>query len=200
MLEQMTKDQFACWFAGFFDGEGCIHLNIKNSPNSIGLTVANTNKDVILAIHERLGIGTRSCTIFSRQEWKPKYIWRTRNRIDCETVLKQIIPYLTIKKEKALIAIATIHSAKQQKNRLIERNSLILDMLRKGITGNKIAKKFGISPSLVAGIHTGRVTIATKTSGGIMNNMTVSHEKYKKAPLAKKITTYSKIEKKSSQS
>ena len=60
----MRAEQFWVWLAGFFDGEGCVHIR-ENRPNarnhqfrySLVLMVVNTCEDVLREIHRETGQG-----------------------------------------------------------------------------------------------------------------------------------------------
>ena len=105
MFENWNDDQFAAWLAGFFDGEGCVY--IPQTPG-IELSIANTNREVIEAIHRRLAIGIIMEVTFDQEGWKTKYHWRVRTYDEAYALLKIIRPYLTIKASKADQAIEII--------------------------------------------------------------------------------------------
>lgn len=98
------------YIAGLFDGEGCICIALKKTnmkyPRVILLvTIANTNKDVLLWCKEVIGNGSvnlnyevkgenrKPCSLFSIS-YKPAMLF-----------LKDILPFLKIKKERANLAV-----------------------------------------------------------------------------------------------
>lgn len=176
MFDNMTDKEFYIWLAGFFDGEGNIYLPSKKTF-SVNICIGNTNGEVIKAIHSRINLGQVAITKFKSEHWLDKYVWRIRTYLDAEYVLRQIVPYLYIKKKAAQEALGRIDRAKEQKQRLIQRNEMILSMLESGKTGVEVAKYFGISETLVAGIHTGRMKIGVAIRNRVSQDIPVWWEK-----------------------
>ncbi len=159
MFETFSDEIFMAWFAGFFDGEGCIYTNPDGKAMEI--TVANTERDVIRAIHERLGFGIISETTFSTHNWKTKYQWRLRNMPEIHALLSRMRPYLTIKACKADRAMELAASYIHQRREMAERNKSVLEML-KTHRQFEVADAFGLT----------RQTVATiKRSGGRLRPM-----------------------------
>jgi DNA-binding CsgD family transcriptional regulator len=148
MFDTWTDDQFITWLAGFMDGEGCIYLKIKQQ-HSVDLTIANTNRAVIMGIHDKLQLGCVEEITYMKAEWKTKYVWRVRNYDDVYTVLIKLLPFLVIKQEKAKEAIQRIEMAYAIRNAMTERNQQIREMKRQGAPTREIAITFGLSPSSI---------------------------------------------------
>jgi hypothetical protein len=102
---KMTKLE-AVYFAGLFDGEGCI-LNSHKAQNQfcLRITVAMCNEEVINHIRTITGCGT----INRRRVYKPHhnspYVWQCHG-MNAAKILEQILPWLIVKREKAIEMIA----------------------------------------------------------------------------------------------
>jgi len=95
------------YFAGFFDGEGCIFPHI--SGRTIHLVVCNTKPKVLYELQKRLG-GKIRYNHPSRVEEKTVYRWGAFNHKDCLNILRRLYPYLILKKEQARIAIELLEN------------------------------------------------------------------------------------------
>jgi hypothetical protein len=101
------------YIAGLFDGEGCVCLilrkvNMKSPKVMLLCTISNTNKNVLLWCREVIGCGSvnlsyetkeknrQPCSLFSIS-FKPAMLF-----------LKDILPFLKIKKDRAILAIKFI--------------------------------------------------------------------------------------------
>jgi hypothetical protein len=146
MFEQWTDEQFIIWFAGFFDGEGCIY--IPKGPGA-EVSVANTNREVIEAIHQRLNLGIVVEVEFVSHNWNTKYHWRLRNLPEIYDLLTRLRPFLTIKAEKADRALAKAGLYVEAKRALAERNVGILEML-KTHKQHEVATAFNLTRQTVA--------------------------------------------------
>jgi hypothetical protein len=113
----MTETEKA-YLAGFIDGEGSIGIypDYRSSRNyRLVLTVSNTNKDVIDWIANIVGEKhsrqvkvktTKDCPSWQgeKDRWKDCYsIWFGSGI--AQSVLKEVFPYLIVKKQQATIAI-----------------------------------------------------------------------------------------------
>lgn len=176
MFENMTDKEFYIWLAGFFDGEGSVYIPRK-STLSVGISIGNTNSEVIFAIHKKINIGQVCIIKHENTKWSDTYIWRVRNYRDSGTILKEMLPYLTIKNKIAREALGIISRAKNERELLVSRNEMILSMLSSGLTGRDVAKRIGVSPSLVAGVHTGRIKISSAIHNRVTKDVPVWRER-----------------------
>lgn len=150
LFDGWTDDQFTAWFAGFFDGEGCIYI----PKNAIGMemSVANTDRPVIDGIHARLGLGIIMQVTFSKKNWKTKFHWRLRNMPEIHSLLQRVRPFLVIKTTKADEALrVAAHYIKLRDDKLA-RNMRIVEMVKTHKLG-EVAKEFGLSRQTVADIR-----------------------------------------------
>lgn len=100
LFDAMTEKN-AAYFAGFFDGEGCIHIDNKHR---LSITVSNTNERVIEMFSTIIG-GT--VKIRSRRNSKQRDI--TRWAVSGQRAmmfLEKMLPYLVVKREEAELAIS----------------------------------------------------------------------------------------------
>jgi len=111
----MRKTDLA-WAAGFFDGEGCVHLKrdyngkqkqLKLIPTySLRLMITNTHLASLERVREILNIGSlRPLAHYGEgPEGKQRWEWRAASK-QAESVLRLLMPYLTTKREQATLAI-----------------------------------------------------------------------------------------------
>ena len=98
-LERMPMHDFVVWFAGFFDGEGCLSLKTDKHYELTVTQNKDIGKRVINEIHMRLQMGT----VTHRTRGRSSEEWCFHiNRHDSLTwILTEIMPYLRVKCEKA---------------------------------------------------------------------------------------------------
>ena len=95
------------YFAGFFDGEGCIttcrnHPDRKRWSYSLRVTTTNTNKEVIDLFQARWP-GSVSIKP-EKPGFKKTYTWMLSG-FKGKEFLKEMLPYLIVKKREALLAL-----------------------------------------------------------------------------------------------
>ena len=96
----------ASWLAGVIDGEGSIGLyDYGKEGRRVCVQMSNTNKEFVDRMRGLIGCGSQ----INRSRWhkshkgrKAMYMYSLKGSSRCYWVLRQIIPYLIIKKEKAL--------------------------------------------------------------------------------------------------
>lgn len=165
MFDTWTDEQFAAWLAGFFDGEGSVDL----AREGITLSIANTVRAVMEAVHARTGVGNMDQVEFINKPWRTKYVWRIRNFPEIRTVLLLIRPYLTI---KALVADAALEriAAKQAFHDAVTARNHEMQRLRRdeGLSYSAIAKRYGVSWQFVqyADKKWQPYTMQTRRAGG----------------------------------
>lgn len=105
MVREMSEAE-AAWLAGFFDGEGTLvkylTTNGKTDKKYVGyaLMVWNTNMPAL----EKCLVITGTGAIKRKCEERPRPIWswKTGRRADIKSLIEQMLPYLVVKREKAL--------------------------------------------------------------------------------------------------
>lgn len=100
----MLSREEAAWLAGLFDGEGCISQPRKEHRASLRLTITNTHYGLLERILEVAGVGKiidhKAPTDRHSQTWN----WQCYSD-NARDLLRQMLPWLIVKREKALIAI-----------------------------------------------------------------------------------------------
>lgn len=144
-FSKWPKRRFGAWLAGFFDGEGSIYV----PQYGVEISVSNTERKIIVAIQKHTGVGRLIETRFDRENWKTKYTWRVRRYEEVEPVLKLMLPFLTIKKDKAKIALARIGAKNEETRKRLRRNARIVRLRDKGLRHFEIAAKMKIERSTV---------------------------------------------------
>jgi DNA-binding CsgD family transcriptional regulator len=155
MFDSWTDEQFIAWLAGFMDGEGCIYLQTKQQ-HSVEITLANTEREVMCAIYERMQMGVLNETTYSKSEWKTKYTWRIRNYDDACSLLTRLLPFLVIKRAKAEEAIQRVNMAYAIRDAMNERNQQVRAMKAQGTSTKEIASLFDLSVASVNAICAGQ--------------------------------------------
>jgi hypothetical protein len=104
-MKKLSSDD-KCYMAGFLDGEGTFTLEIvPNKSNTVTLRPrvlgCNTNKEVIEWLKEATGIGKVYYTDGSPPRNSGYYFWTVYKREEIRDFLKEILPYLKVKKRQA---------------------------------------------------------------------------------------------------
>lgn len=111
------------YLAGFIDGEGYIslitHKDIRTKRRytlDIRFQIDNTNKAILERIQDLIG-GTIRLKSKSTDKWKEVYRLELKDLNRIEKVVKQILPYIFIKKEQCKLIIAYCRSRKNNINK-----------------------------------------------------------------------------------
>ena len=109
----MTEDFFLAWAAGFFDGEGCVIVELSKERGcrhgfrtSLHATVTQTSLPCLELFLERFGgaIKTSEHRTPNGRRWAVQYTWVTRNEAAID-FLRAIHPYSVVKREQIGVAI-----------------------------------------------------------------------------------------------
>ena len=108
----MKKTDLA-YFAGIFDGEGCIIIRKVKGYHNVMVAVANTNEWLCRQFYFSFGGGVRlrSKQIQNRQ---PIWAWQAYSS-DAKNTLVLLLPYLKLKKPQAEIAIRFANRMQKKK-------------------------------------------------------------------------------------
>lgn len=114
---------YLSYLAGIMDGEGTIRIgsakpNGKSKQNIkyySAVSVGNTNKEVLEMFVNKFGSKVREDKRVPNR--KRMYRWGTSGNITVPKILKQLLPYLVIKKEQAKIVIEFAEGYKRISNR-----------------------------------------------------------------------------------
>jgi hypothetical protein len=109
----MEDKLFLAWAAGFFDGEGCVIIELSSSPKSsrgqrtsLHATVTQTSIPCLQKYVDRFGgsIKTSQHTCPNSSRWAVQYTWSVRNEKAIK-FLQEIQPYTVVKKEQIEVAV-----------------------------------------------------------------------------------------------
>jgi hypothetical protein len=109
----MYDDLFLAWAAGFFDGEGCVIVEISREKKcrhgfrtSLHATVTQTSLPCLHLFLEKFGgsINTTDYRTPNGRRWAVQYVWVVRNELAVE-FLRAIYPYAVVKKTQIEAAL-----------------------------------------------------------------------------------------------
>lgn len=93
------------WLAGLFDGEGTVIQPRKDRPTSIRLAITNTSMPLLERVQEVTGTGS----FVAMKRYSPKHtscwIWQC-HADNARSLLRQMLPWLIVKRAKALEFLA----------------------------------------------------------------------------------------------
>ncbi len=140
------------YLAGIIDGEGCIVATRHKRPTaSWRLQVVNTDMGLLEWCIEVTGVGSITThthdTNFKRNF--TVYTWACYSA-KAASVLRQIIPYMIIKRAKAEIALHQINLQQAQIAAKKRDVPFINHWLKRGYKKVEIAKAFEMSPSMMS--------------------------------------------------
>jgi len=87
----------ADYVAGFFDGEGCIHVGYGRGYLQKKISVSNIRPEVLDMIREHFGFGS---VLYSGT---PR--WQVSDTLDIITCLEALLPYLVVKKQQVVLML-----------------------------------------------------------------------------------------------
>ena len=110
----MTRTERA-YLAGLIDGEGCISMFWNNANDGLNgstmarLHIAMCDEGILAWVRRRVGSGTSFTRPYVKKNpaWRPLWTiaWTGRSAV---AVLRQVLPYLRLKKRQARILIAWV--------------------------------------------------------------------------------------------
>lgn len=104
---------FLAWAAGFFDGEGCVMVEMSKEKaclhgfrTSLHVTVTQTSLPCLQLFLDKFGgsISTSENKTPNGRRWAVQYRWVARNELALD-FLTQIEPYVVVKKEQVKAAL-----------------------------------------------------------------------------------------------
>jgi len=116
-VNSLTKTECA-YIAGMIDGDGSILICKNRDYFTCKVGIYNSNEKLILWLKETMGAGNiyhKSPGIdkYSFKHTKDRWEFTISAKVDVMKILKQITPYLIIKKEKAEIILKIIPTMKR---------------------------------------------------------------------------------------
>lgn len=137
-----TTPQFLSWLAGFIDGDGSIH---------IGVRIQNANGNDYIAIRPILNItqhikyewvceyvrdtlGKGQVYIANRSNAQAKATWQTLRAQEIVDILKELLPYLVVKKSQAEEVIPVLEA-------WIKESNIVKYNMKAKLSGKKLRKR-----------------------------------------------------------
>jgi len=105
----MTEVQ-AAWFAGVFDGEGCVRWTRRKIIRSVALTVTNTNEELMQKVVRVTGTGKISEKRPKNPRHSRAWTWQCYGD-NAQSLLRQMLPELVVKREAAEVALGIVKAA-----------------------------------------------------------------------------------------
>ena len=109
----MEDQLFLAWAAGFFDGEGCVIVEISKEKRcrhgfrtALHATVTQTSLPCLELFLKRFGgsIKTSDAKTPNGRRWAVQYTWVVRNE-NAAIFLREIQPYTVVKREQINVAL-----------------------------------------------------------------------------------------------
>jgi hypothetical protein len=110
------------WLAAAIDGEGTItlHWKRKRSVPTGKILITNNSKKFL----DYAKMITRTGTTRQKQRGSKSYVWLVSNRADLIAILRQILPYLIIKRRQAEILLSDAWNTRESWKEVQRLNSL----------------------------------------------------------------------------
>lgn len=104
---QMTETEVA-WFAGVLDSEGTVNLLSKgiNKTPHLRMSIANTCYPFLERVAELSGTGAIGVHRVFQPHHSPSWVWYCYGP-NARSILRQVLPWLIVKRDKALLALET---------------------------------------------------------------------------------------------
>ena len=132
------------YIAGFFDGEGSITHNKKGYR----ITISQTNKEVLNNIKNYTGVGNIFKNSKRRSHWKDSWVYYIAKQSDVFLFLKNILPYLIIKKNEANKTLPDLESSVNRINKKIRERRIRIKKVKKlreqGLSYRQIGERLNI--------------------------------------------------------
>lgn len=104
----------AAWIAGVIDGEGSIGLyDYGREGRRVQVQLGNTSEAFVKRFRELIGCGStvfRVAFVTSHHGRQPMYHYTLKGSARCYKLLRQVLPYLIIKRDKAASIIEELES------------------------------------------------------------------------------------------
>ena len=102
------------YMAGFFDGEGCVTISRPRSRKNYQLevNVGNTSRDVLEWVQRNYGGRLHDMQGSRPARYKPYSVWQVSG-VEATDFLRQVLPFLKVKREEAELAVKFPHWGRQ---------------------------------------------------------------------------------------
>jgi hypothetical protein len=107
--QDIQRESRRAYAAGYFDGEGTISIHRRRGKYEkatfvLQLNVGSTDPEPLYWLYENFGGRVRGPLRRPKENHKPIYFWQTATS-SAESFLKEIYPYLIVKKKQADVAL-----------------------------------------------------------------------------------------------
>lgn len=100
-----NRREIVLYLAGFLDGEGCILARRRGTSAEIVFEASQVVEEPLLLLQSTFGGAITSWSTKTRRTcWK----WRLYSRLDLRPVLEELLPFLTVKRSQAYLAIKVL--------------------------------------------------------------------------------------------
>ena len=135
IITDITNPEKNIYFAGLFDGEGCIYVSklpkTQRTYYNLSVVLCMCHEEVIKDFHRFYDCGTVHARSRKTPSGLTAYAWSAHGK-DALHVLEQLTPYLRTKKEQAKVAMQYQNNRKTLK--LAEQEAIYLQLrqMKKG--------------------------------------------------------------------
>lgn len=132
------------YVAGFFDGEGCVQYKPTHSCFNLQITQSMKQDAVLFQIQEFLTSHAIRSQMQTRLDVRVRHL-RITNAEGILLFLRQALPYLIVKKQKAELAIVDASGIVDKRARMRTTVTACINEYKAGASMNAVAKKYGTS-------------------------------------------------------
>lgn len=99
----------AKWMAGLFDGEGSVAWPRRTSLHSVRIDITNTHRPLLEKVMEVTGTGRINVRPVKQKAHNQAWVWSCFST-NSLSILRQMYPFLLVKKEAAAIALGIVEA------------------------------------------------------------------------------------------
>ena len=101
----MNVETIHAYFAGFFDGEGCVNFINVGRAATPQVNIGNTVREPLDMAKELFGGNIYFRSNEKYPQWQPSYLWNLGSRSDIKRFLLAILPYTCIKRPQIKLVL-----------------------------------------------------------------------------------------------
>ena len=114
------------WAAGFIDGEGSIMITHNDGPTrkntnyQLRMAVPNSDRQSVEEIFRIFSVGGIISTKTTKGH-KLSHVWQLAGNRSISAILEKVLPYLRVKRERALLALEFVKLPKSTGGRTVKK-------------------------------------------------------------------------------
>ena len=109
------SDTEAAWLAGFLDGEGCLAVYpVRDKYRAYHITVPGVHYGSLKRCRDLTDTGNVTVKHEADAVRQKQWYWRVASKRDIVDIIRQVLPYLTVKREDALVILADWRAYQEQ--------------------------------------------------------------------------------------